>query len=201
MYIPANYGQINHYFAGTAFPRGAQITYGLEVVGASTPAQVALEAHDLFKSAWQAAMPVTMSCTGTRCKLGPTETGPFADAGVAYAGTYNTPADSPQVAILLKKSTARGGRQGAGRMLLPIVPEASTLSGGQVDPAQVVALQTIASAWLSAVAGGTYTGFMVLLHNNPATTPDTVTSLSVQSTLATQRRRLRKVGGRRRVAP
>lgn len=201
MDIPVNFGQVNHFFAGTAFPRGAQITYGVQVVGSSTADQVALEAHNLFKTAWQAAMPVTMSCTATRAKLGPTDTGPFATAGVAYAGTYNTPADSPQVAILMKKGTLRGGRQGAGRTFLPIVPEASTLSGGSVDPAQISALQTIADGWLAALAGSTYCGPMVLLHNDPATSPDTVLSLSVQSTLATQRRRLRKVGGRRRVAP
>lgn len=201
MIIPEGYAQINHFIGGSAFPRGAQITYGVHQESASTPGAVALQCHNAFRDRWIAAMPVSSTLLFTRCKFGPNETGPFADAGVAVAGTYNTPADSPQVALLVKKVTFRGGRKGAGRMFMPVVPEASTANGGTVDPAQLTALNSIATGWLLDVVGLAAVQTMVLLHADAGDTPDIVQGLTVMPTLATQRRRLRKVGGRRRTTP
>lgn len=201
MHIPSGYAQVNHFFTGAGMPRGAQITYGVFLQPAATPAGVATEMSAAWETAWKSATPISVTHSKVRVKFGPPDTGPFAEGGSSFAGTYNTPVDAPQVAVLVKKNTDRGGREGAGRFFLPVVPEADTLNGGTIDPTALAALQTRANNWLTDVTGGTHVDFMCLLHNDPLTTPDEITSLTVMSLLSTQRRRIRKVGGRRSVAP
>jgi hypothetical protein len=143
-------------------------------------------------------MPVSVTHSKVRVKFGPNETGPFVDGGTSFAGTYNTPVDAPQVAVLMRKNTAFGGRKGSGRLFVPVVPEQDTLNGGTIDPTALAALQSRATTWIANLIAGTYANGMWLLHTDEVTDPYLVDSISVQAVLATQRRRIRKVGGRRR---
>ncbi len=199
MIIPAGFAQVNHFFTGAGMPRGAQITYGVEVEAGGSALQVATEMASAWETAWHSATPISVTHAKVRVKLGPNDTGAFADYTVASPGSYNTPVDAPQVAVLMTKHTALGGRHGVGRCFLPVVPEADTLNGGTIDPTALAALQTRATNWLGGIIAATHVSNMILLHNTVDTTATPITSLSLAAVLSTQRRRLRKVGGRRRL--
>jgi hypothetical protein len=201
MLIPEDYAQVNHFFTGAGMPRGGQVTYGVLLIAGATPTQVATEVSNIFEARWKSAMPSSITHSKVRVKFGPNEDGPFVDGGSSFAGTYSTAVDSPQVAVLMRKDTGFGGRHGSGRLFMPIVPEADTQSGGNIDPTALAALQSRATTWIADLLAGTYVDGMHLLHNAAPPNPYLVTGLSVQQLLATQRRRIRKVGGRRRVEP
>jgi len=201
MNIPEGYAQINHFFGGTAFPRGAQVTYGVAPVDGASAIHVATEAQAAFEAEWKSQMPSNVTLLKTRCKLGPNDTGAFAETGTSFAGTYSTAPDSPQVAVLMRKATAEGGRHNTGRMFLPVAAEVDTISGGLLDPTAQAGMQTRANNWLADIEGGTYIETLELLHADPLLTPTHIVALTIEAQLATQRRRLRKVGGRRRVIP
>lgn len=102
-----------------------------------------------------------------------------------------TNASLPQnCALLIKKGTALGGRQGRGRMYLPAgyLQEGLVDDNGTIDSSFRGDLQTAATAFRSDVAGAA--GNMDLLHSG-SLAPTVVTSLTVDTRIATQRRRLR----------
>jgi hypothetical protein len=82
-------------------------------------------------------------------------------------------------------------------MFLPIVGEANTDSGGMLSTASRNAWQTAVTGWLNDLALRNVP--MVLLHNQVEIVPTPVTALVVDPRVATQRRRLRKVGSRRTI--
>jgi hypothetical protein len=77
------------------------------------------------------------------------------------------------------------------------VAESQTDAGGVLTTASLNAFETAVDAWLADLA--TRNVPMVLLHNAVETLPTPVVGLTVDVRVATQRRRLRKVGGRRTV--
>ena len=95
----------------------------------------------------------------------------------------------PNVTYLIRKQTARGGRDGRGRMYLPGPNINSVLEGGVVHPTAISDL-TVAMQNFNADLGSVSIE-MYLLHSVPITAPDAVTFLSCDSVIATQRRRLR----------
>jgi hypothetical protein len=104
----------------------------------------------------------------------------------------------PNVALLVHKRTARGGRRGRGRMYIPwTLSTTSTGEGGVIAPASLTPMQTACNVWLSSISSGA--GPVVLLHRpstpgtaRPSTpgSPNVVTSMVVDPLCATQRRRL-----------
>jgi hypothetical protein len=96
------------------------------------------------------------------------------------------------VAVLLHKRSTRGGRRGRGRMFIPwAMSEGDVDEVGNIATARVTALQTLATSFLNALT--TYGVPMVILHNAGKTVmgaPNTVTSLTVDRLIGTQRRRL-----------
>lgn len=104
---------------------------------------------------------------------------------VGTAGAVSLPNNC---AYLVRKSTARAGRRGRGRMYLPpwIVAEADISNSGILTGAALTGLQAIVEDAFP-LAG------LVLLHDDlPAVlAPDSITALTVDRQIATQRRRLR----------
>jgi hypothetical protein len=98
-------------------------------------------------------------------------------------------------ALLVRKNTGLGGRKNRGRFFLPgMVSEEGVNNVGIIDTADRTAYQGGADAFLAALGTGDLILPMVILHNDygddtPDPTP--VTSLTVDSTISTQRRRLR----------
>jgi len=121
-----------------------------------------------------------------------TATGPI--TGVAtqnILGTKSAQAAPPNVSVLIQKNTARGGRKGKGRMFTPFMFTSRT----NIDAAGVISgsdVTTIQSLWASAfTALATSDVVPVLLHSD-GSTPDLITSITVKSLVATQRRRLHR---------
>lgn len=202
MNIPTGYCQVNHFFSGTSLPRSAQVTYGLKLLGAPDtpdPEDLAADTHQEWYDRWKNRMPTTCDLVKTRVKYGPTDSGPFAEFTATLTGLSAQPPDSPQVAVLVTKQTALGGRSNRGRWFLPFLPEVSTNSGGVLAAADQAAYQAAADAWLTGVDILDGVDKVVLLHNAEEQAPTEITALVVNNQVATQRRRLRRVGGRRRI--
>jgi hypothetical protein len=196
MIIPDGYAQVNLIWGGVSLPLGAQITFGVttDSPASEDPAEIA----DVIRTAWAATTlktlySSTVSMTGILVKLGPNDTGPsglFAGTGAGTAGNEMT---TPNVAVLVQKNTAFGGRSGRGRMFLPFLQENSVSSAGVITEGTRTTYQTQLNAFRTAIATEGQT--MTLLHGGHGgaiTEPIPITSLSVSPTAATQRRRLRR---------
>lgn len=137
------------------------------------------------------------------------------DLLVEYRPATQTPGSSaatamPQnVAYIVRKTTARAGRRGRGRMYLPGVPEANVDQAGAVAGATITFINTELSGFLTAVID---TQDLLLFHDNASSSttsvvgptrtvtttqgaagpsPDVITGLSIDPRVGTQRRRLR----------
>lgn len=190
--IPAGYAQLNIVFGGTQNPNGAQITLGLNVGTYSNPPSIAAEdATDAFLQVLVNLNASTSVIEG-RVKFGPTETGPSGLQGYSSNGGDGGAAAAPNGAYLVHKVTALGGRAGRGRMYLPGPSEADVGGDGSIDATFLSALQTDLDAWHTDLVALDLEP--VLLHDagSPITLPTAITSFQADSTLATQRRRLRR---------
>lgn len=194
MLIPDGYAQVNHLCVGPGLPTGAQWTYGLDV---RTAGMSAIEVGEMIVSTWNDASPWSSFSTAwashqALVKFGPNDTGESGLAGVMNGGTASGPSCSPNVALLVRKQTGAGGRSGRGRMYLPCWTEGQVGDAGVIDETARGNVQIQLNAWFQqfAVNGIPW----VVLHGAgaPLTTPTPITALSVDSTAATQRRRLRR---------
>lgn len=189
MIIPAGYGQLNFFFVGAPLPFGAQVTMGFKNEAAHSAETCASDARQSWDIAdFDASMATGITFTGVLCKLGPNDVGPSAFSAASTAATGGT-AGAAAPAILVRKNTALGGRHGKGRMYIPGLPESQIDPGGLVAATTVTAYQTRVNALLTALNSASMTP--ALLHGD-ATAPSLITSMSVQSVVATQRRRQRR---------
>lgn len=195
MIIPTGYAQCNLYFVGSGLPRDAQVAIGVNQDNAFTAAATAAAVGSEFEAAFMPLLSPGITLSYVKAKLGPNDTGPEATVtfGVPGGATGDEPLP-PNVAALIKKSTATGGRKGNGRIFLPGVTEDSTTGGGYLVSAALTALQSASDDFLAGLA--TALCPMVVLHTD-ATTPTAVTALVVAQLMATQKRRIRRAGGRR----
>jgi hypothetical protein len=107
-------------------------------------------------------------------------------------GTSTSDSASPNVAILIKKQTAQGGRKNRGRMYIPKPTEGGFDEAGVFSTGQYSALATAVGemqADMEAIVGvdGLY-----VLHNLSTDSPTLITNLVPDRMVATQRRRLRR---------
>lgn len=128
------------------------------------------------------------------------------DAGETATGLLTDPACPPNVAVLVKKLTTSGRGSRSGRMYLPGIEEANVSEDGVIGNSTIDALQAACDDFLDNInndSGGPidWTSRLVVVHLEPRPAPPlpdnrvgtytAVSSLAVQSTVATQRRRLR----------
>lgn len=201
MIIPTGYAQVNYVFSGPALPRGAQVTHGVQLVSGSplvTPSDVAVFAATNWASTLGGQQISGVTLKEVRVKFGPNATGGDAVASPNTQGALNATGEAPQVAVLLRKRSAQGGRSGRGRMFVPGAPESQVQDGN---------LNTGAMAAWTQEAGDFLQGWntqqtpVVILHSVSTAGPVIVTSMGAEQVVATQRRRIRKVGGRRSLVP
>lgn len=202
--LPTGYYLAQLFFTGNAAPTGAAITFaGRDVGGSTSAAGIA----GIIATTWGTNLDNetnSLLTLGTvRVKKGPMEDGPFGVVNTANTGNKAASAASPNVAYLVRKNTALGGKKGSGRLYMPGVAEADVNENGDLVAARLTALQ---SAWQNFHAAlQTATVPMYLAHSHgtyvntkgqtitvPAITPSEVTSLSLDNRVATQRRRLRR---------
>jgi len=104
----------------------------------------------------------------------------------------------PQVAVLVKKNTAVGGRRGRGRLYWPSIDEGTVGANGVINTSTVNAYQSSMNGFFNAwgQTGALNSVGMVVLHAasplSPTPPPTPITGLAVQALVATQRRRVRR---------
>lgn len=188
MIIPVGSAHVIHVFEGDTLPNGAATTYGIRLLGGVFGVDYAAALHDAFADAFMPLLCDGTVLRRTLVKEGPSATGPTFEYAEDRPGAVTGSPATPQVAFLLRKRTAMGGRMNRGRMFLPGVPEFSVNGAGVVIPSEIAALQTASNALLAAI--DTLQGEMVILHS-ASSDPTSVISLQADSRVATQRRRLR----------
>lgn len=94
-------------------------------------------------------------------------------------------------AFLIRKVTATGGRRGRGRMFIPGPREATVDPTGIINTTDRNNLQTAMNNLRTNMIALASVDAVVLLHQTPPQTPDVITALTVQTRVATQRRRMR----------
>jgi len=93
--------------------------------------------------------------------------------------------------MLVRKITGTGGRKGRGRAYMVGCLYNGILGGaGLIDPGDLATRQTAVDALHGSLEDVTGVSQLVLLHSS-SDIPSTITALSVQQKVATQRRRLR----------
>jgi hypothetical protein len=196
MNIPPGYAQVNLIYGGAAVPRKGEVVFGVDL---NTFVDDLEQVADDVIQAWEDSIRVVTSSNAllasVRIKAGPNATGQFIEVAAGNVGGAGATSIDPQVAALGTKITARGGRSGRGRMFLPFIDEEYTVSGGGYTPSGLTDIQAAMDGFRVLLAADGHE--MVLLHNSEELTPDVVTSVQLQPLVATQRRRVRRVGGRR----
>jgi hypothetical protein len=180
--------------------RQAAVVYGIKVpTGGSDPVILANGAQTDFVNAWAEELDSEVTIGPAAVSIGQDGgDNVVGEASTTAVGTNATSSPTPQVAALIRLRTARGGKRGRGRKYLPwAMAEGEVGENGVIVGGQVAQLQARADSWrITAAAAGRG---LVILHSpsapgslNPTTpgAPDDVTSTSVDSLVATQRRRL-----------
>lgn len=195
MPTPPGFSNCSYEFTQSGLTRPAYITFGVDSTD-TDPSMIATQLYAAWSSAgsMKSIMDSSATLTGIRVSAG---TDGAAD--LVYLLRTSDPGGGsvsqalpPNCAVLVHKTSARGGRRGRGRIYLPWVANESVVDeAGILAPANVTTLQTAMTAWKVALA--TSGNPMVLLHDPGKTSipaPDPVTSLLVDRLIATQRRRL-----------
>jgi hypothetical protein len=193
MQIPDGFGQANFRFTGAAVPSGAEVTLGFDISGYSgSAANAAEDAGQAWADNISNTQVVNCDLTSTLFKFGPNDVGPSAEVLTSGPGIKNNPSVTPNTGVLVQKITNFGGRTGRGRMFIPGIRETSVSDGGLIDPTELTDWQTALDLFFSDL--NTFLLVPCLLHaeGSPVSTPRLITSFSVQATVATQRRRLRR---------
>lgn len=207
--IPEGWAQCAVRFTGVGVPRGAAIVTGVENAGEYTALQVGSYIAQQFGEAHVIIGTDDVSMTSVDVKLGPNDTGPIATyIPGAYTGGVVAASASPNVAYLVEKGTLFGGRRARGRMFWPGVAESRVEDTGAVTGAAIAtinaALDDIVTGllavelYLAILHTPAYTWALVggqprRVYADPGTVPVPyrVDSLTLDPTVATQRRRLR----------
>jgi hypothetical protein len=189
MIIPVGYASVSVPLTHPSINRQAFITFGVQNAGTFADPNVVAQAVQ------DAIVGTIQNRFDTELLIGPTEAqvnvsaGPL--PGIATDTTNGTSvADTPppNVAILCRKHTLTPGRTGRGRFYLPWACDQTGISqGGQLEAAVVTATQDRLTEFLAALDENQVP--MVVLHNGSGA-PSEVTSFSVDTLVATQRRRL-----------
>lgn len=190
MTIPAGFGQISVIHTGGGIVGEAMWTIGFDNNAIDTPADIATFMETFLTGANYDEL-ISVSCVVTEIlvKLGPDDTGPSHLEPYQLPGAFGGNAGPPNVAALVHKNTALGGRQGRGRLFLPCVAELAMGQNGLLDAAYLTDIQTVFDGMLNTFALGNLP--LMLLHGD-ALAPTAITALTADGTFATQRRRLRR---------
>jgi len=170
-------------------------TWGYDGDVAEDPTVDAQEIHNILIATGRPFAAVQFSSlwkfNGVEC-IRQTLTGPISGVSTGYInGGTSLSTAPPNTALLLRKNTAHGGRMGKGRCFLPPLwiaennlDEYGAWAGSNVTTAQAL--------WTSALTALASSDCPVVLLHSDGSTPDPVTSWTLQGVAATQRRRMRR---------
>lgn len=198
--IPQDYAQATLNFRHDDANRDMSVVLGLSAVGAT-----AAEVFETVETAWFTELaPQTdtnVRLASVAVRIGPS-TGPFPGLSVEFtsnaAGTDSGSYCPPNVGLLVRKFSVFGGRANRGRNFWPSMLETTDVDElGVISSLTVTSLQTAFTDFFGLLASGnggnTALCPAVILHDedSPADDPVLVSAVSVDSLVATQRRRLR----------
>lgn len=193
--IPAGYGQVAVEMRQTGMNRAAYFTWGFEGGDGSDPDGDAQAIYTLLSASGRllnvAQYVAGWSVQRILVTVG-TVLGPFSgEHQVETVGTKPGEAAPPQVALLVRKNSALGGRKGRGRLYLPpaFVAETDITQQGTISSSPYGTLRTTVNSTLTALNASSYP--VRLLHSTASPGPSAVTQWSLQQVVATQRRRIR----------
>lgn len=197
MIIPTGHALIRNIWTLDGDPEPMISTIGVEVVAPWDVEEVAEAAYNAFTSSFEADdLGSEYTYQGVSVTMGPVPgTGPTAEHIEPVQGTSVQLRPPSNLAVLIRKVTALGGRQNRGRMFLPAgyIAEGNVDSRGFLSTALVEALQEDADDYWTALDGDPLdTMNPVILHTDPGDAPTPITALRVQTLAATQRRRMRR---------
>lgn len=194
MEIPEGYVNIRYVFSLDGVEDEMSFAIGGLVPIGDDATEVAFNADAAFAGAGlggSSSMHVGWNYLGTRViktLLGTPSSGEYV---LNVAGSASGSTVPSNCALLVRKGTALGGRKYRGRCFVPpwALAETSVDQAGNIAPALVASLQTNFTDLLTELL--TFEISPRLFHTSPSDTPTTITTLTVQSLLATQRRRMR----------
>jgi hypothetical protein len=200
-------GLITQPLLRTDMTRAAQVTFAcLDLTGGTAAA--AQDMVDDFQANFNANMAPNIDnevqIQPPTIRMGNGTTVPFeaVAAGATIAGGAAETSPTPNVAVLIKKSTGFGGKANRGRTYMPwFVDVSRVFENGTLDPVYTAAIQVHLSAFLAQLsADGTQMVIANKIFNTPlpphyvthiTTTTNPVLSYNVEGIVATQRRRVR----------
>jgi hypothetical protein len=196
MIIPPGFLASSFQLSLAGFSRSAYITLGHENDSGSNDPQViasALLDTMLVANSFASVLDNNVLMQSCRVSIGQDGGEPLVgvDTGTV-SGSANISSTPANVALLVHKRTASGGRRHRGRMFIPwMLSEATVEEDGTIQTTPLNTLQTAMNNWRSAMVTANLPP--VLLHSagltiTPAPTP--ISSFQVDRLVATQRRRL-----------
>jgi hypothetical protein len=179
-------------FSGSGMPTGGVCTLGVTKDEGALTSDDLVALADLMKPAQLAASCATCVLSHIEMKLGPNATGPTYFHSVNQPGGFSSNQAPPNVCTIIEKQLANMSARFSGRMFWPGPPEGDITEAGRLGgPLQ----QGIQTAWTGFQYGAANLGITaVVFSRSPAHPADfsLVESFQVQSTVATQRHRLRR---------
>lgn len=194
MLIPTGYSQLNIVLGGDGLPSGAQVTWGFKDETGDSPLVKATAIDAILAGCTNifASTSDLFRVLSLMVKDGPNETGPSAEYATNITGTYSATESMPAVSYLIQKNTAMGGRQGRGRIYWPGCPLADVTETGSVD-SNLVGDQNVGwTEFFTEMATAQMPLYLLRAESSPISTPQILTGVSCQTTVATQRRRQRR---------
>lgn len=196
--VPPGYALIKWRFSLDNDPEEMISTFGVQYdTGLYSIEDVAEQASFAFNTGWGAGdINTEWNFLGSIAQAGSDGgPGPIGEAPLVIDGTRAAGTVPSNCAVLVRKITGQGGRRNRGRMFLPpfALSESGVTNRGQLEGADRTLLQNQLDNAMAALGAGPNAVLSpVLFHSELPTTPTPITSWSVQGTIATQRRRMRR---------
>lgn len=197
MIVPDGFAHVRLIWSLTNDPEEMISTFGLENQANLGAEALAEYVYDCYTASFDAAdLSSSYTFEGVSVTLGPQPgDGPTGEFRNPVPGTSAQLRPPSNLAVLVRKVTALGGRRNRGRMFLPagFVAEGNVDERGFLAAPLVAAIQADMDEFYEALTQGALDYVIpVILHAEAPATPTQITSFSVQTLSATQRRRMRR---------
>lgn len=191
--IPPGYAQVTVPLTHALVTRPAAVIFGVDAGGQPDADLLAVAVQSRFQTNISPQIDSQVVIGPVRVVVGQ-DGGEPTQGATDFTGNGGRSGDAmpPNVAALVRKRTARGGRRGSGRSYFPwMLSDTDVDDAGRILSARITTINGVLSAFLTGLtADGTD---MVLLHSVGTTAPgnpNVVTSYTCDPLVATQRRRL-----------
>lgn len=191
--IPAGFAEVIVNIEGPVGAKTPMNVYGVAIDVLEPLADVADQLQIAFVD-WAAVLLDGYTCTHLTFRLGDSAP-PYAsfDIPISVVGGGSNPT-APQVSALVKKTSLVAGRQGRGRSYWPgVLSDTNVEDDGTIASGKLTSLQGVADDLVAALNVAPLQGFYILHGEGTplADTPTATIQYTVESRIATQRRRNR----------